>query len=353
VLRSTTTAQNETIERLKSLFDGKSIRFTLIGSAACREYGLSRPARDLDFVVGGYVNATGLLAGTREYKPILGSADPTGRTCTQRDLRTGVDVDFLSEGIRINDRVWLGYTFYSDPMPIPSATGFADVASLVTLFNDRDARNVGKLREAIDALPGIETLKHKPQISNDVVGEEIAKKFAAINLVPTFFFVDPWGYKGLSLGLINSVLQNWGCDCVFFFNYNRVNMGLNNVAVKEHMDALFGTQRADLLRARLSGLGPEDREMLIVEELSQALKEMGAAFVLPFTFKNERSDRTTHHLIFATKHFKGYEIMKGIRLRRVRSTSKACLALNTLLLPRIIQCCLNSPDRWRIWHPCC
>jgi three-Cys-motif partner protein len=183
---------------------------------------------------------------------------------------------------------------------------------LVTLFNDRDAKNVGKLRESIDALTGIETLKHKPQISNDVVGEEIARKFAAVNLVPTFFFVDPWGYKGLSLRLINSVLQNWGCDCIFFFNYNRVNMGLNNVVVKEHMDALFGTQRADLLRARLSGLSPEDREMLIVEELSQALKEMGAAFVLPFTFKNERSDRTTHHLIFATKHFKGYEIMKGI-----------------------------------------
>jgi len=183
---------------------------------------------------------------------------------------------------------------------------------LVTLFNDRDSGNVGKLKTAIDELPGIETLKHRPQVSNDVVGEEIAKMFAGIRLVPTFFFVDPWGYKGLSLKLINSVLQNWGCDCVFFFNYNRVNMGLNNDAVREHMDALFGKERADLLRARLLGLRPEEREMLIVEELSQALKQMGASFVLPFAFKDERSDRTKHHLIFATKHFKGYEIMKGI-----------------------------------------
>jgi three-Cys-motif partner protein len=67
---------------------------------------------------------------------------------------------------------------------------------LVTLFNDRDAGNVGKLKAAIDALPRIDTLKHKPQVSNDVVGEEIAKMFAKITLVPTFFFVDPWGYKG-------------------------------------------------------------------------------------------------------------------------------------------------------------
>ena len=183
---------------------------------------------------------------------------------------------------------------------------------LVTLFNDRDAKNVGKLTEAIAALPGIETLKHKPQVSNNVVGEEIAKRFEEINLVPTLFFVDPWGYKGLSLKLINSVLQRWGSDCVFFFNYNRVNMGLNNEAVREHMDALFGKQRADVLRTRLSGLGSEEREMLVVEELSKALQDMGAGFVLPFTFKDGRSNRTKHHLVFATKHFKGYEIMKGI-----------------------------------------
>jgi hypothetical protein len=51
---------------------------------------------------------------------------------------------------------------------------------------------------------------------------------------------------------------------------------------------------------------------LIVEELCAALKDMGATYVLPFTFKNEEGTRTTHHLIFASKHFKGYEIMKEI-----------------------------------------
>ncbi len=56
--------------------------------------------------------------------------------------------------------------------------------------------------------------------------------FEQMNLVPTFFFVDPWGYKGLSLRLINSVLKNWGCDCIFFFNYTRINMGLENELVK-------------------------------------------------------------------------------------------------------------------------
>ena len=184
--------------------------------------------------------------------------------------------------------------------------------ALVTLFNDKDGTNVGKLEKAVAELPGIEKLAHKPQISNEVVGDEIAKKFAALKLIPTFFFVDPWGYKGLSLKLINSVLQNWGCDCMFFFNYNRVNMGLNNDAVREHMNALFGEKRGDALRTKLPGLNPAERESLIVEELADSLKEMGAAFVLPFAFKNEKGTRTTHHLIFASKDFKGYEIMKEI-----------------------------------------
>jgi len=39
---------------------------------------------------------------------------------------------------------------------------------------------------------------------------------------------------------------------------------------------------------------------------------MGGKYVLPFRFKNEDGNRTSHHLIFISKHVKGYEIMKGI-----------------------------------------
>jgi three-Cys-motif partner protein len=186
---------------------------------------------------------------------------------------------------------------------------------LVTVFNDRDQENATSLSKAIDALPGIEQLKHKPQVQSEEVGAEIVKMFEKMRLVPTLFFVDPWGYKGLSLALINSVLKDWGCDCIFFFNYNRINMGLNNTAVREHMNVLFGEERADRIREKLAGLSPNERETLIIEELSQALREMGATYVLPFSFKNEQSTRTTHHLIFATKDFKGYEIMKEIMAR--------------------------------------
>ncbi|ULQ61056.1 three-Cys-motif partner protein TcmP [Brucepastera parasyntrophica] len=122
---------------------------------------------------------------------------------------------------------------------------------LVAIFNDRDIDNVKSLETTINSIPGIERLKYKPGINNEEVGEEIVKMFEEMNLVPTFFFVDPWGYKGLSLRLINSVLKDWGSDCVFFFNYSRINMGLSNPFVEEHMSALFGNEKVLELREQL------------------------------------------------------------------------------------------------------
>jgi three-Cys-motif partner protein len=193
---------------------------------------------------------------------------------------------------------------------------------LVCTFNDKDKDNTQDLQRAINEIPGIETMKYKPEVRSQEVGEEMVKLFGSTNLVPTLFFVDPWGYKGLSLKLVNSVLKDWGCDCVFFFNYNRINMGLTNDSVKEHMDALFGEERADMLRVKMDSIETGERESAIIEELCLALKEMGGEYVLPFRFKNENGTRTSHHLIFVCKHFRGYEIMKEIMAKESTENHK-------------------------------
>jgi len=183
---------------------------------------------------------------------------------------------------------------------------------LVTIFNDKDDNNFHELQAAIEQLPGIEKLKHRPIVWNNEVGSEMVKHFSSTQLAPTLFFVDPWGYKELSLQLVNSVLKNWGCDCIFFFNYNRISMGLSNPLVEEHMAALFGAPRALALRGKLEGLSSEDRESCIVEELCEALGAKEGRYVLPFSFKNDAGTRTRHHLIFVSKHVRGYTIMKDI-----------------------------------------
>jgi three-Cys-motif partner protein len=193
---------------------------------------------------------------------------------------------------------------------------------LVAVFNDVNGDSSQSLQKAIDEVPNIGSLKYKPKVYNEEVGDNIVKKLEGMRLVPTLFFIDPWGYKGLSLRLINSVLKDWGCDCILFFNYNRINMGLQNPAVKEHMDSLFGEQRADELRRELEQLNFQERELTIVEAIGKALQEMGGKYVLPFCFKNEAGTRTSHHLILVTKHIRGYEIMKEIMAKESSNTQQ-------------------------------
>ena len=183
---------------------------------------------------------------------------------------------------------------------------------LITVFNDVNSTHTQSLQNAIDLLPNVRELKHRPLVCNEEVGEDIVRMFEGMRLIPTLFFVDPWGYKGLSLGLIASVLKDWGCDCIFFLNYNRINMGLHNEAVRGHMDALFGKERADGLREQLRLMEPYERELTIVEAIGQALKQMGGEYVLPFRFRNDHGSRTSHYLIFVSKNAVGYKIMKDI-----------------------------------------
>ena len=187
---------------------------------------------------------------------------------------------------------------------------------LVTLFNDRNEDHTASLKGEIDELPDINTLKYPPRVVTHEIGPEIARMFETTSLIPTLFFVDPWGYKGLSLRLVHSIVKDWGSDCIFFFNYNRINMGLANPVVLEHMNALFGVRRAGSLRQLLGPINPHQREVTIIEALCQALKDLGSEYVLPFRFKDHRGTRTSHHLIFVSKHFKGYEIMKQIMAKR-------------------------------------
>jgi len=185
-------------------------------------------------------------------------------------------------------------------------------ARLVTIFNDADERSADNLRAEIQKLEGIQKLKHQPVIDSGEVGDETVQSLLKMNLVPTLLFLDPFGYKGLSIALIASIFKNWGCDCIFFFNFNRINPGLSNESVKEHMDALFGPARAGRLRAQLGGLPPRERELAIIDSLCDALAEIGTKYVLPFCFKDDRGARTSHYLVFASKHPVGYGIMKDI-----------------------------------------
>jgi three-Cys-motif partner protein len=183
---------------------------------------------------------------------------------------------------------------------------------LLSIFNDGDGENASSLKSEIAALSGVSNLRYPPRVFCSEVGADAELMFRAADGCPAFSFIDPFGYKGLSRGMIRRVVQDWGCDCVFFFNYSRINAGINNDAVRKHMDALFGHSRIERMREVIRDFSPSEREAFILEELAQSLRELGAKFMLPFRFRRADGSRTSHALIFVTKHQLGYKIMKGI-----------------------------------------
>lgn len=190
-----------------------------------------------------------------------------------------------------------------------------DLASrLVTVFNDANPNYTESLQAEIDSMPGIDKLKYSPQILTGDV-DDLVQKFAEIRTIPAISFIDPWGYKGLSLELLHAVMKDWGSEVVFFFNYNRINMGINNPVVRHHMQALFGEERLATLRNQVDTLMPVEREEAIHKAIEDALDEMGARYLIPFKFR--RADgRLSHSICFVSKHRLGYDIMKGIMAKR-------------------------------------
>jgi len=192
-----------------------------------------------------------------------------------------------------------------------------DLRGLLTLrFNDANAANASALRAAIASTPGVGSLEYRPEVTSDEVTLATAEAFERTRFDPTLFFFDPWGYKGLTLRLIKAAFRGWGCDVIFFFNYNRVNAALNNHLFAEHVNELFGADRAAALRPKLDGLAPADRGELVVDALVDALKEEGGEYTLTFPFFKDSGARMSHHLVFVSKGAKGYEIMKGIMAKR-------------------------------------
>ena len=74
---------------------------------------------------------------------------------------------------------------------------------LITVFNDKNEDNARTLERSIQGLPRIEELQNPPVIWNEEVGDKIAAQFREISTVSILAFIDPWGYKGLTLKLVD------------------------------------------------------------------------------------------------------------------------------------------------------
>jgi three-Cys-motif partner protein len=187
-------------------------------------------------------------------------------------------------------------------------------AGVNTWFSDTNAIAIERLRSNVAAIAGVDQLAFPPVIEVQRIDDEIASELEDISMMPTFAFLDPFGYRGLSAKLVGSIVKDPGSECLFFFNYNRISPAIGNPKVVTQMAAIFGAERSRSLRESLHSAASAKREEYILRALREAMaEEAGGRYVLPFRFVN--GGRTTHHLVFVTKHFLGFKIMRDIMAR--------------------------------------
>lgn len=180
-------------------------------------------------------------------------------------------------------------------------------------FNEADSELHAQLKQNVASVTGINTLKFPPAITRILISNRLAPRLEKLS-IPTFIFADPCGYKGLSLRLITAALKGFGNDCLFFFNYNRVNMKLGYPVMDESINDFFEPERAGALRSEIGSLPPPARERKVLGAIEGALRESGA-FPLAFAFRTRYGGGTSHHLVFASKTQKGVGIMKRLMNR--------------------------------------
>ncbi len=183
---------------------------------------------------------------------------------------------------------------------------------MMFLFNDNDCQNIEFLKQEISRLDIEGRLKHIDYWTK-TIDLDTCKRLIISKNIPILSFVDPFGYKGLTKDLINLLIANGGSDCVFFFNYNRINMALSqNTKFDEHLIGLFGEERMRLLKNQLSDLSASQREPIVINALIEALREKKDNYVLPFRFNSVDMLRTSHYIVFITKNRVACKIMKQI-----------------------------------------
>jgi three-Cys-motif partner protein len=185
---------------------------------------------------------------------------------------------------------------------------------LTLLFNDKEPDHVAALAQRLSAKSGIDRFIQAPRVTRvDMVDERALRGLLdSLPVCPTFYFVDPFGYKGLTRSLLQRLMSGEGAECLFFFNYRRINAALNNPLLGHYVDSFFGHDAAERLRRLVDGLDPGLRERLVMDVVQDLVQSAGALVPLTFRICSADCDRTSHYLVFATKHFKGYSTMREV-----------------------------------------
>lgn len=184
------------------------------------------------------------------------------------------------------------------------------------LFVEQDEARAESLEEQIAVLwteTGGEPSNVKVQVvcgdfeeaADSIIGS-IKKGFV---LAPALAFIDPFGFKGVSLDTICKLTSYPKCEVIFSFMYDGLNRWITHPDEKIHVSLrdLFGSDEYE----GAGDLAGADRRAFLHDLYMRQLRDVGKfKYTLDFEMIDGRG-KNVYSLIFGSRHIKGLEAMKG------------------------------------------
>jgi three-Cys-motif partner protein len=176
------------------------------------------------------------------------------------------------------------------------------------LFVDKDVERANHLRTLIAqrTLPANFSVTVEGGVTFEEAFERRYSSFVRSGrLMPTFAFIDPFGWTGAPLSLVRKILGQKNCEVFINFMYEEINRFIGHPDQVQNFDSFFGT---DTWKSCVAERDPRQRNRCLHDLYLRQLNQI-ARYVRSFEMSNAR-DVTDYFLFYATSELLGLKKMK-------------------------------------------
>ena len=139
------------------------------------------------------------------------------------------------------------------------------------------------------------------------------------NLVPSLFFIDPFGFKGINYEQVNSMLKKYSsCEIILNFMYEEFNRFKSGANIDNTLTRFFGSDTS-LFKENTKNMTAQERRNYIINEYKNNFKRNGVKYTLDFDIQKDDSVAYKMTLIFASNNIHGFNAMKSTMLNLSRN----------------------------------
>ncbi len=185
--------------------------------------------------------------------------------------------------------------------------------SLRCYFLEKDPCAYKKLEAFVDPIKDIDISAHNETLEDSI--KDISQ-FASYRKTFPFILIDPTGWTGFGLDVIQPLLKLSPCEILINFMTEHIRRFINTDVANASFEALFGEPN---IFSNLENLSSIERDDAIVSEYVARVREAGDfKFASAAAVLNPLKDRSHFHLIYLTRHPSGIKKFKEVEKKSMK-----------------------------------